>query len=248
MQRLRLRPSRDGERADGVRLAQPVQDVADEPAGEHPVHRLRDGAHRTGQTKPLGDDLGQLVRGRRHQPHLLAGVEMHLGQRPGARPDPVGDDLVVDLLAQRAQFGGRSTLDEGQRLAAALGDVVAVLPAGQLELGLGVDELPHVAVTEVLAGGQTTAEVHQRGSLHQRVVDIEEGRGGQVDRRRRRRGRFGGVLPGLPVCAFAGVAGDRPSQQAIDRTLRAGLSGFALRQFMVGTHSSHPIEGCDTDR
>lgn len=64
---------------------------------------------------------------------------MHLGQCPGARPDLVGEELVVNLLAESGEFLHRATLGEGQGLAPAFGDVVAVLPPGQLELGLGVD-------------------------------------------------------------------------------------------------------------
>jgi hypothetical protein len=37
---------------------------------------------------------------------------VHLCQRAGARPDLVGDDLVVDLLAEFDQFGGGTALDE----------------------------------------------------------------------------------------------------------------------------------------
>ena len=142
-----------------------------------------DGAQRAGQPEPLGDRRGQLVRRRGDQPHLLAGVEVHLGQRAGARPDLVGDDLVVDVLAERHQLGRRAALDEGQRLAPAGGDVVAVLPAGQLKLGLRVGESAQVAVGEVLAGGQAAGEVHQRRAVHQRVVDVEERRRGQIGRR-----------------------------------------------------------------
>ena len=118
------------------------------------------------------------------QPDLLAGVEVHLRQRAGARPDLVGDDLVEDLLADGDEFRGGPALDERQRLAPARGDVVAVLPAGELELGLRVGESGQIAVGEVLAGGQSAREVHQRRALHERVVDVEERGRGQIRRRR----------------------------------------------------------------
>ena len=54
--------------------------------------------------------------------------------------------------------------------------------AEDLKLGLRVDESDHVAVGEVLAGGQPAGEMHQRRALHQGVVDVEERGGGQVDR------------------------------------------------------------------
>ncbi|WP_414467257.1 hypothetical protein, partial [Mycobacterium intracellulare] len=65
---------------------------------------------------------------------------MHLSQLASAGPDLVGDDLVVDLLAQGHQLLDRPALDEGERLAPASGDVVAVFLAEDLKLGLGVDE------------------------------------------------------------------------------------------------------------
>ena len=61
--------------------------------------------------------------------------------------------------------------------------------ADQLKLGLRVDETAQIAVGEVLAGGQAAGEVHQRRAVHQRVVDVEERRGGQIGRRGRRGGR-----------------------------------------------------------
>ena len=131
------------------------------------------------------------------QPDLLAGVEVHLREFAGARPDLVGDDLVVDLLAQRDQLLDGAALDEGERLAPAGGDVVAVFLAEQLELGLGVDESEHVAIGEVAASGQPAAEVHRRGPLHQGVIHVEECGGGQVDRWLRaalRRGVRGAVM------------------------------------------------------
>ena len=86
-----------------VRLAEAVQDVADQAAGEVAVHAFGDRAERAGQAEAFGDDAGQLDRSRGDQPDLLAGVEMHLRERAGAGPDLVGDDLVVDLLAECAR-------------------------------------------------------------------------------------------------------------------------------------------------
>jgi hypothetical protein len=189
-----------------VRLAGAVQDVADQSAGEHPVDRFGDGAQRTGQPQPLGDGRGQLVRRRGDQPHLLTCVEMHLCQCTGARPDLVGDDLVEDLLAESHQLRGGAALDECQRLALPGRDIVAVLPADELKLGLRVDESAQVAIGEVLAGGQAPGEVHQGRPVHQRVVDVKKRRGGQVWRWGRR-------------------GGDGLHRKFGDGDLRAGLAG-----------------------
>ena len=180
-----------------MRFAEAVQDIADEAAGEHSVDRFRDGAQRSGQAQPLGDGRGQFVRRCGDQPDLLPGIEMHLHQGTGTGPDLVGEDLVVDFRAECGQLLSRSAFDERQCLASALGDIVAVLLAGQLELRLGVNELPHLAVPEVLTGGQAATEVHQRRSLHQGVVDVEKGGRGQVGGRRG--GHAGGRLLVLGV-------------------------------------------------
>ena len=120
---------------------------------------------------------------------------MHLGQRAGAGPDLVGDDLVVDLLTERREFGGGPALDEGERLAPARRDVVAVLLAGELKLGLRVAESGQIPVGEVLPGGEAAGEVHQRGALDEGVVDVEERGRRQVRRGRRGRGRRLGEYP-----------------------------------------------------
>ena len=71
---------------------------------------------------------------------------MHLSECPGSRPDLVGDDLVVDVLAELDQLGRGAALNKGQRLASARGDVFAVLPPGELEFGLREREPGQVLV------------------------------------------------------------------------------------------------------
>ena len=133
----------------------------------------------------MGDDRGQLHRRRRDQPDPLPGVEVLLGERPGAGPDPVGHQLVVDLLAGLHDLGDRPAGDERQRVLADGVDVVgAALVAGDAELGLLPDEPGHVAGGEVLAGGQAAGEPEERGAHHHRVVDVEERRAGRVGVRR----------------------------------------------------------------
>ena len=118
------------------RLGRAVQHVADQPAGVDAVHVLGDGAHRAGQAEPAGDDLGDLDRGRGDQPDPLALVEVELGERAGAGPDPVRHRLVEDLLAELLELGDGVAGDEAQRRRAGLGDVLGVLDADDAEVGL----------------------------------------------------------------------------------------------------------------
>jgi hypothetical protein len=104
---------------------------------------------------------------------------------------------------------------KGQRFATAGGDVVAVLSAEYLELGLRVDESEDVAIGEVLSGGQAAPEVDQRRALHQGVVDVEERRRGQVD---------GWLLR----------AGGLVCQDVFQRPLGAGVGGRRLEMLLSG--------------
>src|SRR6202043_1261900 len=81
------------------------------------------------------------------------------------------------------QLIGAAALDERQRLTPARGNIVAVLAAGELKLRLRVSKSHQIAVREVLPRGQPTREMHQRGPVHQRVVDIEERGRSQIGRR-----------------------------------------------------------------
>jgi hypothetical protein len=91
-----------------------VQQVPEQPAGEGAVALLGPGAQRAGQLQPVGDNARQFLRGGGHQPDPFAGVQVLLGQRPGAGVDPGGDDLVVDVLRHRHDLGYRLAGDEGQ--------------------------------------------------------------------------------------------------------------------------------------
>lgn len=170
-----------------MRLAESVQDVADQAAGEHPVMAFGDRAERAGEPEPLGDDLRQLHRCRGDQPHLLSGIEVHLGERAGAGPDLVGDDLVVDLLAERCEFGGGAPGDELQGALLTAAHIGAVLFAGDPELHLFPGDIDQVGGLEVFAGGQTAGEVHDGRALHHGVVHIEERGRGEIARYRRSR-------------------------------------------------------------
>ena len=125
------------------------------------------------------------------------------------------------------QLGRGAALDERQRLAPARGHVVAVLPPGELELGLRERESGQVLVGEVLTGGQPAGEVHQRGAVHQRVVDVEERRRGQVGRRGRRRG-----------------SAWRPARGSLrDGDLGAGFPGELLLRAVGCRSRSRPLPG-----
>ena len=90
----------------------------------------------------------------------------------------------------------------------------------ELELGLRVDESAQIAVGEVLAGGQAAGEVHQRRAVHERVVDVEERRGGQIGRR----GRRGG--DGLDLEVGDGGLGAGLAGQRLFSGLDVGSPGF----------------------
>ena len=103
-----------------------------------------------GQPEPPGDHVGHLDRGGGHQPDPLAGVQVQPGQRMRARPDLVGDDLVVDLFADRGELGDRVAGDEGQGRLADLVQVLQVL-AERDEPGLLPSHPADVAAGEELA-------------------------------------------------------------------------------------------------
>ena len=115
------------------------------------------------------------------------GVEMHLRQRPGARPDPVGHQLVVDLLAERDELVDRPARDERQRGVAVRRPMPVGLPAADPELDLLPGEAEQIGGGEELPGGQAPREVEDRRADHHRVVDVEE-RGGRLVGRDRQRG------------------------------------------------------------
>ena len=126
---------------------------------------------------------GDLDRGGRHQPDPLALVEVELGQRAGAGPDPVRHRLVEDLLAELLELGDGVAGDEAERGVAGVGDVLGVLDADDPEVGLLPGGAEDVAGGEELAPVQPAGQVEDAGALHDGVVDVEERR-----RRRVRRG------------------------------------------------------------
>ena len=161
-------------------LAGAVEDVADQAAGEDAVLDLRHRAQRTGQPQPLGDDLRQLHRGRRHQPHLLARLQVQVRQLAGAVVHAVADDLVENLLRQRGRLVDPVPLDELQGLLARRGDVVGIFRAGHAELDLLPQHPRQLTPAEKAAARQTRPEQEDGRALHQRVVHVEEGGGPDV--------------------------------------------------------------------
>jgi hypothetical protein len=201
-----------------------VHQLADQAARVLAVDHLGHRAQRPGQPQPVGDDRGQLDRRRGDQPHPLAGVEVLLRKAPGAGPDAVGHELVVDLLAGLDDLLDGPAGDEGQRVLPDGVHVVGALVAGDAELGLLPDEAQQVAGREVLARGQPPGEPEERGAHHHRVVDVEEGGTGGVRGDRRWCSHLGGrggggagdvcpdLLGGLRVAARGPAAAQRYSR------------------------------------
>jgi hypothetical protein len=160
---------------------------------------LGDRAQSAGEAEPAGDDVRDLDRRGRDQPHPLAAVEVLLGDGPGAGPDPLGHVLVEDLLADLFELGDLVPGDERQRGRPRLGDVLGVLDTGDAEVHLLPDGAEDVAGREELAAMQAAREVEDGRTLHDRVVDVEE-------RRRRHIGlRSEGVLDlGGGRCGLSG--------------------------------------------
>jgi hypothetical protein len=88
-------------------------------------------------------------------------------------------------------------LDERQCGRPGLGDVLRILDAGDAEVRLLPDRAEDVAGREELAAVQPAREVEDRGTLHDRVVDVEERRRGGVGLRSERVLDLGGGRCGL---------------------------------------------------
>ena len=182
----------------------------------------------------------QLDRGGGDQPDPLPGVEVHLGQRPGARPDPVGHQLVVDLLAERGDLRDRTAGDERQRGVAAGGGRVRGLPAADPELDLLPGEPEQVGGGEELAGGEPAGEVEDRRADHHRVVDVEERGGGEVGERTRRRGRSS---PAATAAAADGLAGPDGRVAAVAASSTPGVSATPATRRTGGRPGSRGLVG-----
>ncbi len=216
---------RRGEGLDGRGLGRAVQRLAHQPAGVDAADRLGDRAERAAQAQPPRDDGGGLHRGGRDQPHALARVQVGLGERPRARPDAAGHVLVVDLLADRHEFGDAVPGDDRERAVPRVRHVPRVLRAGQPEVRLLPGELHQLALAEELALVQAAAQVEDRRALHHGVVQVEERRGLRVARGRELRlgrglaGGLGGRLAGQ-LAAFGGhpLAGGEPGPAGAGRS------------------------------
>ena len=245
MQRRRSRPSDAGERAHGVRLGRPVQDLADQPAGVHAVDALRDRAQRAGEPEPARDDRRQLDGGGGDQPDPLPGVEVHLGERAGARPDPVGHQLVVDLLAERGELVDRPARDERQRgVAVPRRRRVSRPPTRNL---ICCQAKPSRSdVVKNLRAARPRAKWKIEAPDHHRVVDVEERGGGEVGERglggprggngrsRRRFTRENGSVSAGSNRASSDTCGPPVLRTADTHPTSASRPGGALRPAGVG--------------
>ena len=135
---VRSRPSRSASVADRLGLGRAVQHLADEPRRCRRRRRARPRCP-SAPVRPRRRAMmrGDLDRRGGDQPDPLALVEVQLGQRPGAGPDPVGHGLVEDLLADlpRARRRVWPAMKASAELAG-LGDVLGVLDADEAEVGL----------------------------------------------------------------------------------------------------------------
>ena len=180
MQRARSRPSTSASWVTASALAGPVHDIADQPAGVCPVDDLGDRAERAGQAEPLRDDPADLDRRGGDQPDPLTVVEVLLGERPAAGPDPRRHELVEDLRGEPLDVLDPPALDESERGVLGLRHVAGVFERQHPEAQLLPGEPGQVTGREVLAGGEAAGEPVDRGALHHRVVDVEERRRGRV--------------------------------------------------------------------
>jgi len=149
-------------------------------------------------------------------------VEVHLGQRPGARPDAVGDQLVVDFFTQLGDLRGLPARHERQRLLTAGRNGGGVLLTADPETQLLPGEPGHVRGSEILASGQPSGEVEDRRAHDHGVVDVEECCRGEVPGDHCGCVRLGTdrrpALLGATIGQASGVG---------KRCLRAGLPGEA---------------------
>ena len=209
-----------GQRADRGRLGLAVQHLAEQPSGVDAVHVLRDGAERTGQPEPAADDLRQLHRRRGDQPHPLPGVQVPLRQFPAAGVDLVGHQLVVDLLAELDDLGRRCRPATNASAPSRAFEVSSASSPIEPELHLQQREPHQVTGGEEVPDDQAAGEMEDRRALHHRVVDVEEGRGGQVGAGRHRRfvlvdGQVGGL--------GGGRAGDLGGLRLLAESVRPAL-------------------------
>jgi hypothetical protein len=204
-----------------------VQHLAHQLTGVDAVDVFGDGSQGAGETEPSGDDVGDLDRRGRHQPHPLAAVEVLLGDRSRAGPDALGHVLVEDLLADLLQLTDRVPLDEGQRGRPGLGDVLGVLDTGDAEVHLLPDRAEDVAGREELAAMQPAREVEDRRALHDRVVDVEE-------RRRRDVGLGGEGVLDLGG-RRSGLAGQHRSRLQIALAITGGRAGHGSDSNRLGS-------------
>ena len=169
----------------------------------------------------LGDDGGELDRRGRDQPHPLARVEVLLRERQRAGDELVRHLLVEDLLAEVHELIHAATRDEGQCRGGGRGHVLQVLRAAQDEAELAPAEVHDLSGIEEASACQAHGKVEDARPAHDGVVDIEERRGGRIDRRT----ALGHDL-GRSRCRLAGMAVGGQHGRATDHSAR--LRGWQM--------------------
>jgi hypothetical protein len=128
---------------------------------------------RATQPEPPGDDLGQFDRCTGDEPDRVAEFQMSFGQSAGPVPDPSGEALVVDLLAERDDFGDLQARADRQRALAHTGELAGMFaPPTERDMLTGVaGDLP---TSDQPMAHHPRPGMEQRGALDQGVIQVEE--------------------------------------------------------------------------
>ena len=165
------------------------------------VGAVLDLAHRaegSREAEAASDERCELDWRGRHEPDALPAIEVTLGECERAWPELACHEFVEDLLAERDHIIDASAFDEGESRLGGRGHVLEVLGPVEDELGLLPGEIADLAHGEVLAPGQASGQVEDTRSPHDGVVDIEEGRSGEVGFHQTVRGNVGRSRGGHP--------------------------------------------------
>ena len=155
-------------------LALVVQHVTVELAGVDAVDRLDAGAERAGQPELAGDEVADLPRRRRDQPHLVALADVLLRELDGLGVEPPADAVLPDALGELDDVGLlRCRADRPSAFSRADLRWLSFSPL-VMNRRLMPGERGDVAPGDDLLVPRLAPELEQARAAHQRVVDIEE--------------------------------------------------------------------------